>query len=118
MLLLFTRSTTNKRRPQAAFSLMELLAVVVILGIIAALIVPRLIPGTDTAKYKTCFHNRAEINITVEQYYMHTGNWPATNLSDIGVDVNYFPDGLPACPVSGQPYRLDPVTHRVVGHDN
>jgi hypothetical protein len=24
--------------------------------------------------------------------------------------------GLPTCPVSGQAYRLDPVTHRVVGH--
>ena len=64
-----------------------------------------------------CLHNRAEINITVEQYYMHTGVWPADDLSDIGADVDYFPDGLPTCPVSGQPYRLDPVTHRVVGHD-
>ena len=37
-------------------------------------------------------------------------------LSDIGADPNYFPDGLPTCPVSGQPYRLDPTTDRLVGH--
>ena len=66
---------------------MELLAVVVILGIIAALIVPRVIGGTDIAKEKTCLHNRAEINITVEQYYLHTGTWPANDLSDIGADL-------------------------------
>jgi general secretion pathway protein G len=106
----------NKRRP--AFSLMELIAVVAILGIIAALIVPRIIGGSDTAKDKACFHNRAEINITVEQFYLHNSSWPANNLSDIGADTNYFPDGLPTCPVTGQPYRLDPVTHRVVGHEN
>ena len=98
------------------FSLMELLAVVTILGIIAALIVPRVAQSSDTAKEKCCLHNCAEINITSEQYYIHNGVWPAINLSNIGTDVNYFPDGLPNCPVSGQSYRLDPATHRVIGH--
>lgn len=96
---------------------MELLAVVTILGILAAIILPRVMTGTDTAKDKTCFHNRAEINITVEQFYLHNGYWPANDLSDIGADTSYFPDGLPVCPVSGQPYRLDPTTHRLIGHE-
>lgn len=95
---------------------MELLAVVTILGVIAALVLPRVISNTDVAKQKTCFHNRAEINISVEQYYLHTGNWPANDLSDIASDLDYFPDGLPTCPQSGAAYRLDPATHRVVGH--
>jgi general secretion pathway protein G len=107
------------RRPnRTAFSLMELIAVVAILGILAALIVPRVIGGSDLAKDKTCFHNRAEINITVEQFYLHNAYWPANDLSDIGADPNYFPDGLPTCPVSGQPYRLDPTTHRLIGHES
>jgi general secretion pathway protein G len=101
---------------RSAFSLMELLAVVIILGLLAALILPRVSTGTDTAKTKTCVHNRAEINITVEQYYMNTGTWPATDLSDIAANVNYFPEGLPTCPVTGAPYRIDPTTHRVIGH--
>jgi prepilin-type N-terminal cleavage/methylation domain-containing protein len=104
-----------QRRP--AFSLMELLAVVTILGILAVLIVPRVVGGNENAKDKSCLHNRAEINITVEQYYLHTGTWPASDLSDIAADPAYFPDGLPNCPVTGQPYRIDPTTHRVVGHE-
>jgi general secretion pathway protein G len=103
-------------RDRAAFSLMELLAVVIILGLLAALIVPRVSTGNDVAKQKTCVHNRAEINITVEQYYLHNGAWPANDLSDISADANYFPDGLPACPLTGAHYRVDPATHRVVGH--
>jgi type II secretory pathway pseudopilin PulG len=95
---------------------MELIAVVTILGVIAALIVPRINQGTDRAKEESCLHNRAEINITVERYYLHNDSWPANDLSDIGADLDYFPDGLPACPVSGAAYRLDPATHRVVGH--
>ncbi|HJQ79336.1 MAG TPA: prepilin-type N-terminal cleavage/methylation domain-containing protein, partial [Lacipirellulaceae bacterium] len=59
-------------RFRRAFSLMELLAVVTILGVIAAVIVPRVIGGTDKAKEKTCYHNCAEINIAVERYYLHT----------------------------------------------
>jgi prepilin-type N-terminal cleavage/methylation domain-containing protein len=112
----FEAAMNRRATSPAAFSLMELLAVVVILGILAALILPRVSTGTDTAKIKTCVHNRAEINITVEQYFMNTGNWPAMDLSDIGADINYFPDGLPTCPVTGAPYRIDATTHRVIGH--
>ena len=101
---------------RTAFSLLELIAVVTILGIIAALVLPRVITGTDVTKVNTCHHNRAEINITVERYYLHTGGWPANDLSDIAVDLDYFPEGLPTCPSSGEAYRLDPATHRVVGH--
>ncbi len=105
-----------RQTKRTAFSLLELLAVVTILGIIAALIVPRINQGSDRAKGETCLHNRAEINITVERYYLHNNTWPANDLSDIGADQDYFPDGLPACPVSGAAYTLDPTTHRVVGH--
>ena len=97
---------------------MELLAVVTILGVIAAIIVPRVIGGTDKAKEKTCYHNCAEINIADEQYYHHTGSWPANDLSDIGADSDYFPDGAPMCPVSGNAYQIDGATHRVIGHTN
>ena len=106
----------RRHQTLAAFSLMELIAVVTILGVIAALVLPRVIRGTDVTKEKTCLHNRAEINITVERYYLHNDSWPASDLSDIGVDLDYFPDGLPTCPVSGAAYRIDPATHRVIGH--
>ena len=100
----------------AAFSLMELLAVVTILALVAGLVMPRVIGGLDVARVKACQHNRAEINITVEQYYLHTREWPAEDLSDIGADDNYFPDGLPTCPVTGAAYRIDATSHRVIGH--
>ena len=49
-------------RKRRGFSLMELLAVVTILGIIAAIIVPRVTVSSDTAKAKVNAHNKATIN--------------------------------------------------------
>jgi general secretion pathway protein G len=95
------------------FSLLELLAVVTILGIIAAIIVPRVTVSSTTAKTKVRDHHKATINAAVERFYIDTGSWPANNLSDIGTNVNYFPDGLPANPVDGTAYSLNATTHRV-----
>jgi general secretion pathway protein G len=106
-------SMTRKTTKRLGFSLMELLAVVTILGIIAAIIVPRVAVSSDTAKQKVSAHNKATINAAVERWYVEKGAWPANNLSDIGADVNYFPDGIPVNPVDGSAYTLDATTHRV-----
>jgi prepilin-type N-terminal cleavage/methylation domain-containing protein len=95
------------------FSLMELLAVVTILGIIAAIIVPRVTVSSDTAKQKVNAHNKATINAAVERWYIESGAWPANDLSDIGADTDYFPDGIPTNPISGAAYTLNATTHRV-----
>jgi prepilin-type N-terminal cleavage/methylation domain-containing protein len=111
-----THAMKYSTRARAAFSLLELLAVVTILGIIAAMVLPRVVVSNDKTKEATCLHNRGEINMAVEQYYIHTGSWPANDLSDIRADLDYFPSGIPVCPVTGDAYRLDPTTHRILGH--
>jgi general secretion pathway protein G len=102
---------SNHRR--RGFSLLELLAVVTILGIIAAIIVPRVTVSSSTAKSKVRDHHKATINAAVERYYVDNNSWPAADLSDIGANVNYFPDGVPANPVDGTTYSLNATTHRV-----
>lgn len=104
---------TRKGSKKSGFSLLELLAVVTILGIIAAIIVPRVTVSSDNAKQKVRDHHKATINAAVERYYVNEGSWPADNLNDIGADPNYFPDGIPVDPVSGSAYTLNSTTHRV-----
>jgi len=103
----------RKRNKNGGFSLLELLAVVTILGIIAAIIVPRVTVSSDTAKQRVRDHHKATINGAVERYYVDTGGWPANDLSDIGANINYFPDGIPANPVDSSAYTLNATTHRV-----
>lgn len=92
---------------------MELLAVVTILGIIAAIIVPRVAMSSDTAKTKVMQHHKATINSAVERWYVEKGSWPANDLSDIAADTSYFPEGVPTNPVNGSAYTLNATTHHV-----
>ena len=100
-------------RKKSGFSLLELLAVVTILGIIAAIIVPRVTSSSDTAKTKVRDHQKATINAAVERWYIDKNSWPAATLADIGADTDYFPEGIPANPVDGSAYALNATTHRV-----
>ena len=97
-----------------AFSLLELMAVVVILGIIALVVIPRINFSSTTAKENACFQNKAEINTAVEKYYWDNGSLPA-NIDALDT-ADYFPDGLPQCPVAEAAYTLDGSTKRVSGH--
>ncbi len=103
------------RIPRAAFSLLELLAVVVILGVIALVVIPRINFSATTAKENSCFQNKAEINAAVERYYFENGSMPG-KLDDLDVPA-YFPDGIPMCPVTDKKYKLKTDgTYRVKGH--
>jgi prepilin-type N-terminal cleavage/methylation domain-containing protein len=106
-----------KRSPLArrAFSLVELMAVVAILAILAKVILPRLTAGRDSSNKAACAANKGNIEVQCELWRHNNGSWPAANLSNIGADVNYFPTGLPSCPVDGSSYTID-TTGRAVGH--
>jgi len=97
-------------KKRKAFSLLELLAVVTILGIIAAIVVPRVQVSTDTAKTKVNAHNVATMNASIERYYVDKSSWPAA-LTDLGTD--YLPDGVPSHPDGSSTYGIDATTHRV-----
>lgn len=100
------------------FSLIEVLAVVILIGILAALIVPRFGRQSYAAKKNACHVNKGNIEIQVQLWYRAKNRWPAADLADIGSDPNYFPDGLPLCPFDGSRYRIDTATGWVVGHDH
>ncbi|HOO56219.1 MAG TPA: hypothetical protein PLN69_05300 [bacterium] len=72
----------------------------------------------EYTKKAVCLHHAQVINTLVELWYIqHDGEWPQDDLSDIGRDINYFPSGVPTCPDDNMAYRLDSVTHRVIGYN-
>jgi general secretion pathway protein G len=101
------------RKRRTGFSLLELLAVVTIVGIIAMIVVPRVSVATDTSKSTVDRHSRATINAAIERWFLEKGTWPAADLSDIGTDLNYFPSGLPVSPIDGSAYSMNTSSHRL-----
>ncbi len=84
----------DKRR---AFTLVELMIVVLILGALAAIAIPRITGGAFTAGVNVCKSNVDIINSQIELYHSNTGSWPL-NLGEVTNDPNSFPDGRPRCP--------------------
>jgi prepilin-type N-terminal cleavage/methylation domain-containing protein len=99
-----------------ALTLVELVIVVLIIGTLAMVAVPRLSSSATNAKIKTCDTNVDLINTRIELFVASDDIWP-TALSDIIQNTDCFPDGVPVCPF-GAAYVMDGPTHRVVNHDH
>lgn len=100
----------------AGFTLVELLVVVLILGALAAVAVPRIGLTANNAKIRACETNVDLINAQIELYYAQEGIWPR-RINQIISDPNYFPDGEPECPF-GTDYTYNRTTHRVDSHNH
>ena len=97
---------------------MELMAVLSIVALLAALVLPRLGDSSESAKRTSCHVHRAEVELQARLWLKSNGSWPAGNLSDIGADLGYFPEGVPTCPLTGATYTIDTSTGEVIGHDH
>ena len=108
-------------KKRTGFTLVELLLVVVILGLLAAVAIPRLASSSTDAKKNTCKANIALINSQIELYATNNGGtYPADSTTFNASIVNnkdLFPDGAPVCPY-GTAYTYDPTTKRAEPHSH
>ncbi len=70
--------TTAKRAAQQGFTLIEVMAVIVILGVLAALIVPSVMGKVDTSKIKTTKISLQAVAGELDQFKMDNNRYPTT----------------------------------------
>ena len=87
-------------RKQKGVTLIELMIVVLILAVLAAIAIPRISTSANAARANACATNIDLINSAIEMYNAEEGSYPDV-IGDVTGSDDYFPDGAPTCPLSG-----------------
>jgi general secretion pathway protein G len=76
------------KRARKGFTLIELMVVVVILAALAAMVLPRFIPATNSAKSKISRADIAHIKTALNLFRLHNDRYPTT---EEGLDILMVP---------------------------
>lgn len=107
-----TVSHSYRKRTCRGISSLELLSIVTVLAVMAVMAISFIHElSVEPAAIDHCVARQKQIELQTHLWYHVQGQWPASDLSDIGSAPNYFPQGLPCCPVNNEPYEFDPLTH-------
>jgi general secretion pathway protein G len=109
-------------RRSAGFTLVEIMVVVVILGILAVLIVPRVLGRSDEARQAAAKHDIATLMQSLKLYHLDNGRYPTNDQglqalvakpSSAPVPSNWKPylDKLPKDPWGNTYQYLSPGVH-------
>ena len=107
-----------------SFTLIELVMVIVIIAILAAIAIPKFVDLRENARQAACDGNVSTIGSAVAAYYAKaavtgTAAFPSS-LTLATFQCNYFASGaLPTCPFSaGITYSYNSTTGVVSAHDH
>ncbi len=93
-------------REERGLTLVELLAVILILGILVAAALPNFLSAEDNARDAVDRANVRSINAAIELYRYRTGACPTSGSQLYTAILNsptYFPEGPPQDPIDGFP---------------
>jgi len=96
---------TNQTNPRKAFTLVEIMIVVAIVGLLTALAIPNLLRARARSQATTCINNLRQIDTAIQQFAIEAGkhlgdtiNWP----DDLTPYIKLNSQGsIPPCPANG-----------------
>lgn len=99
------------RKKSQGFTLVEIMIVVVIIGLLAAMAIPAFNKVRETSQAKTCVNNLRQIASAADQYFLENGGETSVTLGGL-VGTEEYIKATPTCPKNGT--YLTPLTPGVI----
>jgi prepilin-type N-terminal cleavage/methylation domain-containing protein len=92
-------SMKNRTSSKAGFTLVEIMIVVAIIGLLAAIAIPNFVKARTTSQMNACINNLRQIDGAKQQWALETKQ--ATNATPVYSDISGYLKNAVVCPAAG-----------------
>jgi prepilin-type N-terminal cleavage/methylation domain-containing protein len=97
-----------KKLHRAAFTLVEIMIVVAIIGMLAAIAIPNFVKARNTAQANACINNMRQIDSAIQQWALEKGKRDSDPVIEAEVQEYIKGNVMPTCPAGNAAYTVGP----------